>query len=118
MCLLSVCAYATDKLDDQRFLSAIAIVEDSVGKEGAHHELGPWQMGYTARRYSGGYGYPQALIWLRRMKAELKARGLPDNPYNLALVWNCDIAKVCAGQAPLCTYRYANRVTAIYGRRY
>lgn len=45
------------------------------------------------------------------IKGQLRAAGIDDNVFNVALAWNCGVSAVVAGRIPVQTYHYAERVS-------
>ena len=120
---LALSAHAAD-IDVDRFVEAIRQVENYRGRDGRAGERGPWQI--TAAVWSmqmrgtpfaeARHEWPANACALKQvafLRAELLARGVDDNAFNLALCWNAGFTAATAGRAPVLAYDYARRVVAL-----
>jgi hypothetical protein len=121
--LLAVRVLATDGA----MLASIAVEENWQGRVGRAGEIGPYQMLPSTRAdrrrdlRARGVMNPtelqlatEHLNWIRK---QLKAAGVPPEPFNLALCWNAGGAGTVTGRAPVASYHYAGRVVAILEQR-
>lgn len=110
------------------FVAVLALVETPQGvppRPGRAGETGHWQLTPAVRadrgrelRAAGLVVTDEALVraqvrWLER---EMARAGVDALPFNVALAWNCGLTRTLSGGAPLASYDFARRVTALLER--